>query len=147
MKGALIGTKKMDGVRKGVTVGAEVSYVGGWLMIIGWVTFNNAGYWLELLKAAKTKVGGLQYVQSQNTPPYNVQSITLCLEVNKLFWTTNTYLYSVCVIVQQQHSRARHFLGLHHSLQISQQTHVFGHVSGQNLKTERERKISSVSQQ
>ena len=27
--GALIGKKKMDGVRKGVTVGAEVSYVGG----------------------------------------------------------------------------------------------------------------------
>ena len=33
--GALTGKKKMDGVRKGVTVGAEVSYVGGWLMIIG----------------------------------------------------------------------------------------------------------------
>lgn len=45
----------------------------------------------------------------------------------------NTYLYPVGVIVQQQHPRARHLLGLHHGLQISQQTHVFGHVSCQNL--------------
>lgn len=58
------------------------------------------------------------------------------------------YLYPVGVIVQQQHSRARHLLSLHHSLQISQQTHVFGHVSGQNLnKREGERKKIHPQQQ
>lgn len=46
---------------------------------------------------------------------------------------TGTYLYPVSVIIQQQHARARHLLCLHHRLQISQQTHVFGHISGQNL--------------
>lgn len=64
--------------------------------------------------------------------------ITLCC-----FVKSDTYLYSVCVIVKQQHSRACHLLGLHHSLQISQQTHVFGHVSSQDLKKEREKKIPS----
>lgn len=34
----------MDGVRKGVTVGAEVSYVGGQLMNIGGATSGNTGY-------------------------------------------------------------------------------------------------------
>lgn len=62
MEGALKGKKKMDGVKKGVTVGAEVSYVGGRLMTIGWVASANTGYWLELLKAGKREVEGLQYV-------------------------------------------------------------------------------------
>lgn len=43
-------------------------------------------------------------------------------------------MYPVSVVVQQQHPRAGHLLGLHHRLQIGQQAHVLGHVRGQNLE-------------
>lgn len=116
---ALQSTKKMDGVRKGVTVGAEVIYVGGRLMTTGCTPTptNYTGYWFEPLKVGKREV--------QCSQPNSH------LLLDYLF--LDTYLYSVGVIVQQQHSRARHLLGFHHGLQISQQTHVFGHVCSQNL--------------
>lgn len=45
-----------------------------------------------------------------------------------------TYLNAICVVVQQEDSRAGHFLGFYHGLQVCKQTHVLWHVSGQNLK-------------
>jgi len=54
------------------------------------------------------------------------------------------YLYPVGVVVQQQNPGARHLLGLHHRLQVSQQTHVLGHVRGQNLKKRERTGISTV---
>lgn len=44
------------------------------------------------------------------------------------------YLYSIGVMVEHQHSRTRDFLGFHHSFEVGQQTHVFGHICSQNLK-------------
>lgn len=44
------------------------------------------------------------------------------------------YLYSIGVMVEHQHSRTRDFLGFHHSFEVSQQTHVFGHICSQNLE-------------
>ena len=44
-----------------------------------------------------------------------------------------SHLHPVCVVVQQQDARAGHLLRFHHGLQISQQAHVFGHVSSQHL--------------
>lgn len=46
-------------------------------------------------------------------------------------------LDSLGVVVQEQDARTRHLLGFHHSLQISQKSHVFGHVCGQHLQTDR----------
>ena len=42
-------------------------------------------------------------------------------------------LYPVDIIVKQQNSRACHFFGFHHCLQVGQKTHMLWHVSGQNL--------------
>ena len=44
------------------------------------------------------------------------------------------HLDTVRVVVQQENSRAGHFLRLYHSLQVSQKGHVLGHVCGQHLK-------------
>lgn len=44
-----------------------------------------------------------------------------------------THLDAVRVVVQQQDSQARHLLGLHHGLEVSQEVHVFGHISSQYL--------------
>ena len=85
-------------------------------------------YRLGLLKALKREAGTLRLVNRKLRAFF-----FLCLEKKKLTSETGTYLYPVSVIIQQQHARARHLLGLHHRLQISQQTHVFGHISGQNL--------------
>lgn len=53
-----------------------------------------------------------------------------------------SYLHPVCVVVQQQDSRAGYFLGFHHRLQISQQAHVFGHVSCQYLEEGKTQRIT-----
>lgn len=45
------------------------------------------------------------------------------------------YLYPVCVVVKEQHSRACDLLCLHHGLQVCQQAHMLRHVSGQYLHT------------
>lgn len=45
----------------------------------------------------------------------------------------SSYLDPIGVVVQQQYSRTCHFLGFHHGLEVCQQTHVFGHICGQNL--------------
>ena len=39
-------------------------------------------------------------------------------------------LYAIRVVVQQQHTQAGHLLGLYHGLQVSQEVHVFRHISG-----------------
>lgn len=44
-----------------------------------------------------------------------------------------TYLYSICVVIQKEDSWTGHFLGFHHGLQISQQTHMLGHICCQDL--------------
>lgn len=44
-----------------------------------------------------------------------------------------SYLYSIGVIVQQQHPGTGDFLRFYHGLEVGQQTHVFGHVGGQHL--------------
>lgn len=44
-----------------------------------------------------------------------------------------SHLYPISVVVEQQYSRTCHFLGFHHRLEVSQQTHVFGHVCCQHL--------------
>ena len=44
-----------------------------------------------------------------------------------------SYLYPVRVIIQQEDAAARHLLGLHHGLEVGQQTHVFRHVGSQDL--------------
>lgn len=91
----------MDGVRKGVTVGAEVGHVGGQLMIIGWASSTNTGYWLELLKAGKREVGGLQYVQWQIHSPYKFVVVIIALlfflflEIKKLQKPEPTCILSV----------------------------------------------------
>ena len=46
--------------------------------------------------------------------------------------TTYLHLYSVIVIVQQEDSIPSHLLCLHHSLEVCQETHVLGHVCGQD---------------
>lgn len=46
------------------------------------------------------------------------------------------HLHPVSVVVQQQPSRARHLLGLHHCLEVSQQGHMLGHVCRQDLTAE-----------
>lgn len=43
------------------------------------------------------------------------------------------HLDAVGIVIQQEDSRAGHFLGLHHGLQVSQEGHVLGHVRGQHL--------------
>ena len=45
------------------------------------------------------------------------------------------HLYPVAVVVEQEDAAARHLLGLHHGLQVGQQTHVLAHVSSQHLGT------------
>ena len=42
------------------------------------------------------------------------------------------YLDPVIVVVQEQHPRPSHLLGLHHGLQVGQQAHVFAHVRRQH---------------
>ena len=42
------------------------------------------------------------------------------------------YLDPVIVVVQEQHPRASHLLGLHHGLEVSQEAHVLAHVRGQH---------------
>lgn len=44
------------------------------------------------------------------------------------------HLDPVRVVVQQENSGTGHFLCLHHSLQVSQEGHMLGHVCGQHLK-------------
>ena len=44
-----------------------------------------------------------------------------------------SYLYSVCVVVQKQDTRSSNFFCFYHCLQVCQQTHVFRHISCQNL--------------
>lgn len=54
------------------------------------------------------------------------------------------HLDAVRVVVQQQDSQARHFFGLHHGLEVSQEVHMFGHVGGQHLGAS-EREITALS--
>ena len=49
------------------------------------------------------------------------------------------YLYPLGVVIQEQHTRAGHLLGLHHGLKVSQEGHVFGHICGQHLQHSRTR--------
>lgn len=115
----------MDGVRKGLIWGRGQlcrRLANDWLC-------TNTGYWLELLTAFDT-IYHLIYIPNDFFTSGRWRRIQI----------TTTYLYSVGVIIQQQHSWARHLLGLHHRLQISQQAHMFGHVSGQNLNKNRQKK-------
>ena len=40
----------------------------------------------------------------------------------------------VGVVVQQEDPTPGNLLGLHHGLEVRQETHVFGHVSGEDLE-------------
>ena len=42
------------------------------------------------------------------------------------------YLNSIIIVVQQEDPAAGHLLGLHHGLEVCQETHVLAHVSGQD---------------
>ena len=44
------------------------------------------------------------------------------------------YLDPVIVVIQQQDAAASHLLGLHHGLEVCQETHVLGHVSSEHLQ-------------
>lgn len=48
------------------------------------------------------------------------------------------HLDAVRVVVQQQDSETRHFLGLHHGFHVCQEVHVFGHVCGEHLGSQQE---------
>lgn len=71
-----------------------------------------------------------------------------CCECEQPYWLVwmESYLYAFCIVIQEQHTRAGHLLGLHHGLQVSQQGHVFGHVCGQHLDTKRESKAMKEEQ-
>ena len=44
-------------------------------------------------------------------------------------------LYSVGIVVKKQDPTARHLFGLHHCLEVRQQTHVLRHVGREHLHT------------
>lgn len=56
--------------------------------------------------------------------------------LRSIWWvfSNSSHLDAVRVVVQKQDSQTGHLLGLHHSLHVCQEVHVFGHISGQHLK-------------
>ena len=86
-----------------------------------------------VIQTQRVKLIGYLQPKEKDTSTINAKYTQQHSETHTLGQTVGAYLYSVRVIVQQQHSRAGHLLGLYHGLQIGQQAHVLGHISGQHL--------------